>query len=297
VQNVMTLLKVVALLIVSGLLLFVGNGLEEARLTSSSVETLSFTAMGAAMVGVLWAYEGWHYSTFSAGETIDAQRTFPRAIIVGTAALVGIYVLVNIAYIAALGLQRGAQSERIAVEAIEVILGARAGGLIALIILISIFSSANGGVLTATRAYFAMAQDGVFFRKMAEIHPRWKTPTFAIVASCIWAAALAATGTFEELLTYVVFAGWTFYALAAASIFWYRRREPQAIRPFVTPGYPWTPILFIIAAASIVLNTVFVHPGRAMIGAGLVMLGAPAFWLWKRQRSEPSCMGEETSDG
>lgn len=288
VQNWTTALKVGAILVMSVLLLGAGNELGDVSLVPSSMDLSLLAGMGAAMIGVLWAYEGWHYVTFSAGEALDVQRSFPRAIIVGTAALVGIYLLANVAYIAALGPERSAASERIAAEATAAILGPVAGKLIALAILISMFSAANSVALTAPRAYFAMARDGVFFQKMAGIHPRWKTPAFAIAASSAWAAVMAATGTFDELLTFVVFAGWAFYALAAASIFYYRRRDPDAVRPFRTPGYPWTPILFIVTAGTIVLNTVFVHPGRAVVGAGLVLLGAPVYWFWRRKQRPPA---------
>jgi APA family basic amino acid/polyamine antiporter len=275
-----------AILIMSVLLLRGGNGLDGAGFVLPTVEISSLVAMGAAMVGVLWAYEGWHYVTFSAGEVLEPQRNFARGIIVGTAALVGIYVLANIAYIAALGPMRSAASTRIAADAATVVLGPRAGKLIAIAILISIFSAANATVLTASRVYFAMARDGVFFQRMGEINPRWNTPAFAIVASCIWAAVIAATGTFDELLTYVIFTGWGFYALGAASIFYYRRREPDTVRPFRTPGYPFTPLLFILAAATIVINTVWLNPRRALVGVGLVLLGAPVFWFWRaRNRS------------
>jgi APA family basic amino acid/polyamine antiporter len=269
----------------SALLLSRGNGLNDVSLTMPGVEVSVLTAIGAAMLGVLWAYEGWHYVTFSAGEVIDAQRVFPKGIIVGTALLIGIYLLANVAYVAALGLQRSAASERIAAEAVAQVLGASAGKLVAVAILISMFSAANAIVLSGTRVYFAMAQDGVFFKRMGTIHPRWKTPAFAIVASCAWAAVLAASGTFEQLLTYVVFVGWAFYALGAACIFHYRRRTPDALRSFRTPGYPWTPILFILASGAIVLNTVFLHPGQAAIGIGMVLLGAPIFWFWRRNHN------------
>jgi APA family basic amino acid/polyamine antiporter len=235
------------------------------------------------MIGVLWAYEGWQYVTFSAGEVIDPQRNFARGIILGTFALIGIYLLANVAFIAALGLERSAQSERIAAEAVTAILGPHAGKLIAVVILISIFSAANSNVLTATRVYFAMAQDGVFFKRMANVHPRWNTPAFAILASSVWAAVMAMSGTFEQLLTYVVFAGWAFYGLGAATIFYYRCREPEAARPFRVPGYPWTSLLFIGAAAAIVLNTIFLNPVQAVIGIALILLGAPVYWFWRRK--------------
>ncbi|HET9446226.1 MAG TPA: amino acid permease [Steroidobacteraceae bacterium] len=283
-QNWTTAIKVGAILVMSALLLTRGDGLNEAATELPGVEGSLLTALGAAMLGVLWAYEGWHFITFSAGEVIDPQKNFARGIIIGTAALIGIYLLANVAYVAALGVERSASSERIAAEAVSQILGPGAGKLIALAILISMFSAANAVVLTASRVYFAMARDGLFFQRMASIHPRWQTPAFAIVSSCLWAALLAATGTFEQLLTYVVFTGWAFYALGAAAIFYYRRHAPDTPRPFRAPGYPWTPLAFILTAAAIVLNTVFLRPGQTAIGIGLVLLGVPVHWFWRRKR-------------
>jgi APA family basic amino acid/polyamine antiporter len=234
------------------------------------------------MVGVLWAYEGWQYLTYSAGEALDPQRTFPRAIVLGTAALIALYVMANLAYIAALGAEGTARTDSAAADAVSQVVGPAAGKLIALAILISMVSAANGCVLTAPRVFFAMARDGVFFRRLGDIHPRFGTPAFAILAGSGWAAVLAASGTFEQLLTYVVFTGWVFYGLGAASVFVYRRIAPAAERPFRVPGYPWTPLLFIAAAFAIVLNTIVSQPLRAAAGLGVVCLGAPAYLLWRR---------------
>lgn len=283
-QNVTTAIKVGAIVLMSFLLLMNGDGLNEPSAALPVAGGSILTAIGAAMLGVLWAYEGWHFITFSAGEVIDPQRNFARGIIVGTASLIAIYLLANVAYVAALGVQRSAASERIAAEAVSQILGPGAGKLIALAILISMFSAANAVVLTASRVFFAMARDGLFFERMAEVHPRWQTPAFAIVACCAWAAILAVSGTFEQLLTYVVFVGWAFYALGAASIFYYRRHAAGAPRPFRVPGYPWTPLLFILTAAAIVFNTVFIHPGQTAIGIALVLLGVPVYGFWRRKR-------------
>ena len=236
------------------------------------------SGLGTAMIGVLWAYEGWQYVTFAAGETVAPERNFPRAMFIGTAALIGIYLLPNIAYLAALGPEGVARSDRVASEAVTALMGNTAGNLIAAAILVSIFSAANGLTLTAPRVYFAMAGDRVFFRRLADVHPRFGTPAFAIIVSSAWAVLLAATGTFEQLLTYVVFAGWIFYALGAASIFVYRRTRPAAPRPFSVPFYPLTPLLFILAAAAIVLNTFIAQPGRAAVGLAVVLLGAPAYY-------------------
>ena len=282
VQNVSTLIKVVAIAIMSVLLLVLGNGpASTTPMWPATVDTSLLRGIGLAMVSVLWAYEGWQYATFSAGETINPQRTFPRGIVIGTALLIGIYLLVNFAYVAALGTDGAAHSDRIAAEAVGAVFGPVAAKAIAAIILVSMFSAANGIALTSPRMFYAMANDGIFFSRMANIHPRFGTPAFAIVAFCSWAMVLAASGSFEQLLTYVVFVGWIFYALGALAIFAYRRNAPDAVRPFRTPGYPLTPILFVLSAVAIVGNTVIAEPGRAAVGLGMVALGVPAFMLWR----------------
>src|SRR5213595_4121137 len=135
--------------------------------------------------------------------------------------------------------------------------------------------------------YFAMARDGLFFRSLSEVHPRFGTPALAVAASALWATLLTLSGTFEQLFTYVVFASWLFAALAAASIFVLRRRRPDAPRPFRVPGYPMTPALFIAAAAAIVINTIVARPVQALVGLGIVALGLPAYYAWRRARARP----------
>jgi basic amino acid/polyamine antiporter, APA family len=285
VQNVTTALKAGAIVIMSVLLLALGGGAGAAPppdIAGPPAGSL-LAGIGLAMIGVLWAYEGWQYATFSAGETIDPQRTFPRAIVLGTVILIAIYLLANVAYLAALGTTGVMASERVAADAVSAVLGPAAGKVIAAVILVSMFSAANGITLTAPRLYFSMARDRVFFAKLAEVHPRFGTPALAIVVSSVWAMLLAVTGTFEQLLTYVVFVGWIFYALGGLAIFAYRRAQPDTPRPFRTPGYPLTPLLFVVSAAVIVLNTIVSQPARAAIGLGLVVLGVPAFYVWRRK--------------
>lgn len=283
VQNWTTGIKVAAILLLSVVLLWRGTG---APALTGSVWPASITGSllsgaGIAMIGVLWAYEGWQYATFAAGETRDPQRTFPRAIVAGTAALIAVYVLAVVAYVVALGPARAAASPRIAAAATGAVLGAPAARLVAAIILVSMFSAANGIVLTAPRLYFAMARDGVFFERLAQVHPRFGTPALAIVAGAFWSAVLALTGTFEQLLTYVVFTGWIFYALGALSLVVDRRRHPAAVRPFRTPGYPVTPLLFVAAAAAIIVNAVVTEPRQVLVGIVVVLLGTPAFYWWR----------------
>ena len=282
VQGVATAIKVAAILVMSVLLIAVGHGFASTpTLWPAQWSGSLFAGIGLAMIGVLWAYEGWQYVTFSAGETKDPQRIFPLGIGVGTALLIGIYVIANVGYVAALGADGAMKSERIAAESMAALFGPAAGKVIAAIILVSMFSAANGLTLTAPRLFYSMSRDGVFFSKLAEVHPRFNTPAIAIVTSSVWAMVLAASGTFEQLLTYVVFVGWIFYALGALAIFAYRRREPDLYRPFRTPGYPVTPILFVLSAAAIVINTVVTQPRNVIFAIGLMVLGIPAYYMWR----------------
>jgi APA family basic amino acid/polyamine antiporter len=234
------------------------------------------------MIGVLWAYEGWQYVSFSAGETIDPQRTFGRGIVVGTVILIAIYVLANVGYFSALGIDGVAASNRVASDAASAVLGPWAARLLAVVILVSIFSASNGLTLTLPRLFFAMSRDGLFFKRLAEVHQRFGTPAWAIVLTAAWSTVLVLSGTFEQLLTYVVFMSWLWFALAALSIFVFRRREPAAPRPFRTPGYPVTPAVFILAALVIVGNTVIAQPTQSLVGLGITLLGIPAYLWWRR---------------
>jgi len=291
-ENVATAMKVGALLLMSVALISVGKGWHNVgpvwpETWSGSV----FVAAGTAMIGVLWAYEGWQYVTFSAGETRDPQRVFPRAIAVATFSLVLLYVIANVGYISALGPAAAARSDHVAADAMGAILGSASGKLLSALVLVSIFSATNGLMLTAPRLYFAMARDGVFFERLARISPTRGTPVAAIVSLAVWSAVLALSGTFEQLLTYVVFAGWIFYGLGALAVFPLRSRVPDAARPFRTPGYPLTPLLFAASAALLVLNTMRERPTQALAGLGVVLLGTPVFYLWRaRSGARPATL-------
>lgn len=286
-QNWTTGIKVGAILVMSVALLALGHGYSNssAAVWPSAFSGSLVSGFGLAMIGVLWAYEGWQYPTFNAGEVINPGRNFPRAFFVGTVALIGIYLLANFAYIAALGPAGVISSTSVAAESLTVIINPTAAKLIAITILISVFSAANSNLLSCPRVYYAMANDGLFFKKLAEVHPRFGTPAFAIVAGSVWAMILAAAGSFTELLTYVVFSGWIFYGLCAATIFVYRKRYPERDRPYKVPGYPWTPLLFIIAAAVLVANTLFNNlrdqPVKTMLAVGIIALGLPAYLIWR----------------
>ena len=286
VQNWSTGVKVgvILALAVSGLLLGTQGGATASRAFTVPISGSVLSGAGVGLLGVLWAYEGWVNVTNSAGEARDPQRTFARGIVIGTAALVAIYLVANLGYLAALGPDRVAGTQRVAADAVRVLYGPLAAKLIGAAVLVSVFSATNGLALTSPRTYFAMARDGVFFSKLAEVHPRFGTPALAILASAVWAVFLTLTGTFEQLFTYVVFASWLFAGLAAAGVFVLRRRHPGAPRPFRVPGYPLTPALFVAAASVVVANTFVARPVQALAGMGIVLLGTPVYFAWKRAR-------------
>ena len=282
VQNWGTVVKLLAVVLMSVALLsrgFVGSPMPAQTATG----TLSLvSAAGTAMISVLWAYEGWQYVTFSAGEATDPRRSLPIAIGLGTAGIIVVYLLANLAYLAALGPAGVAVSERVAADAVTAAAGPWAGQIVAGAIIISMTSAALAVAITLPRGYFAMARDGVFFARFAEVHPRFRTPAVSIVALCAWASVLALSGTFDQLLAYVIFVGWIFYALGAAAVIVLRKKRPDAHRPYRVPGYPLTPLLFVAAAVALVVNTIAAQPRVAAIGLLMVFAGAPAYLYWKR---------------
>ena len=284
-QNYTTVIKVAGLAGLAFLLIAVGD--PGAVLTSPASASPTARGFGAAMISVLWAYEGWQYVTCLAGEARDPQRTFPRAITLALAAVATLYIVTNIGYVAALGPAAVAQSQRVAADALTVTVGSGAARIVSALILISILSATNASVLSPSRIYYAMARDGVFFARLSEVSPRFGTPAIAIVAGSAWAMVMAATGSFDQLLTYVVFAAWIFYGLGALSIFVYRRKLADVPRPFRVPGYPVTPLLFVASAAALVLNTIASQPTRAAIGLAVVLSGVPAYYWWRRSTRTP----------
>ena len=293
-QNWTTLIKAGAVAVLSVVLLALGHHGHEipAALPATQHGTTLFSAFGLAMIAVLWAYEGWQFGTYSAGEVIDPQKSFPRAFLLGSLILVALYLVANVAYLIALGPAAATASDAIAATAASSVLGPWAGKFIALTILISVFSSTNSVILTAPRVFYAMANDNLFFKKLAEVHPRFGTPAAAIISLGVWSAILACAGKFAELIGGVIFIGWIFYGLGAAAIFPLRRKSPNAKLPYRVPGYPFTPFLFVLAAAAIVANAIilaFYDPAsfqHIVVAIILFLLGLPAYAFWRRHSAQ-----------
>jgi APA family basic amino acid/polyamine antiporter len=293
-QNWTTLVKVGIIILLSAVLLSVGHHAREipAALGVTQHGFGLWSNFGLAMIAVLWAYEGWQFGTYSAGEVIDPQKNFPRAFLAGSLILVGLYLLAVVAYLFALGPAGMAASDTIAATAVGQVLGPWAGKAIALTILISTFSAANSVLLTAPRVFYAMANDNLFFKKLAEVHPRFQTPAAAIIGLGVWSCVLVSAGelgSFKKLIEGVIFIGWIFYGLGAAAIFPIRRASQGIPIPYRVPGYPWTPLVFVIAAAAIVGNAVYVaflDPDQFKnLTAAIVilLLGLPAYLFWRKR--------------
>ena len=238
-------------------------------------------AFGVVMIAVMWAYEGWYYLPFCAGEIRDPSRTVPRALLIGILALVVIYVSVNLSYMLALPIDEMRGVERIAEKAVTALLGVSGARLVAATVAISTLGCNAASVIVISRAAYAMAADGLFFRAAARIHPRYRTPHVAIMITCGWAAALTLTGTYEQLFTWVTFASVVFGVLGGLAIFRLRAAKPDVPRPYRTWGYPWVPALFVVALGVLVVNTVAEKPMESLIGLALVALGLPAYWYWR----------------
>ena len=305
-QNWTTLVKSGLVIVLSLVLLVLGRHAGEipAAVGTSLHGMNLFSNFSFAMIAVLWAYEGWQFGTYSAGEVIEPQKVFPRAFLLGSLILIGLYVVAVMGYLVALGPEAAASSDAIAATAASAVLGPWAGKFVALTILISVFSATNSVVLTAPRVFYAMSRDNLFFKTLAEVHPRFHTPAPAIIALCVWSAVLTLAGGFSELIQGVVFIGWIFYGLGAAAIFPLRAALGTKTLPYRVPGYPWTPIVFLLAAGAVVGNAIYLakrDPSQfrhVIAGLLLLALGIPAYFFWRywNSRRPPSSQNNAESE-
>lgn len=285
--NVITFGKTVAIavLVVIAFLLTKNSGLSFEPLTHANLQGFSLlSAFFAGLIPVMFSYGGWQNLNFVAEEVKDPLRNLPRAILIGVLCVIAVYVSANIAYVHVLSAPALAATKTPAADVAGQLLGERGANAITILIVISSFGFLNLALLSAPRVYYAMAADGLFFKSIAKLSPRFHAPTNAILLQGFLAALFALTNTYDKLVSYAVFADWIFFALAGAALMVFRSMLPNAPRPHPTPLYPLTPLLFIVAGIGIVLST-FVDPEtrlNAMIGAGIITLGVPVYFLWKR---------------
>jgi len=287
--NIFTGMKLVSIscVILAGLIWGSGEvfqqSVQNTSTTGSSLNVLS--AFGLALIGVLWSFGGWQHVTYLSGEAKNPQKNVPLAIVLGVMTVIAVYMLTNVSYMRLLTVQEMIQTDSIAADAVSKVIPF--GGIaIAVIIILSVFATTFIYILTTPRIYFAMALDGMFFKSMARVHPKHNTPANAIIIQSLWATMLVLVwGSFEAVITYVVFIGWLFIMITAFTVFIFRIKRPDAPRPYRTVGYPLTPIAFIIALVLFILNTLIRNPFQAGVGIALTVLGLPFYFYFRRKKT------------
>src|SRR5689334_5492438 len=259
-----------------------GGACEGVAITSGGI-----AGFAAAMIGALWAYDGWNNITFLAGEVKNPGRNLPLALIGGGFVVMGLYLFVNLSYFHVLTptvIASVPASSSVAAEVVRRLLGAVAVTLMAAAMMTSSFGALHASILATARIPYALAKDGLIVKSLAHVSPRTHVPIRALVVQCIWACVVAMSGEYDTLTDYAIFALTLFYALVAASIFIYRRREPETERPYRTWGYPVVPILFLIVSVSLIIQTIVNTPRQSAIGLGLISLGLPVYFLLDRRK-------------
>jgi basic amino acid/polyamine antiporter, APA family len=282
VQKAFTSAKLIGLAIILGSALFYRGNPAVAAPVSAAVP-FSLSHFGVALIACLLAYDGWVQVTYVAGEIKNPNRNILMALAGGVGGCIIIYVLANLAYLHVLSIPEIAASDHVGATAAERVLGASGGRLVAAVILLSIIGTLNGCFLTSPRVYFAQAKDGLFFAKFTEVHPRFRTPSFAIVAQAGWALVLLLSGTYETLIDYAMFALWIFYGLMVLGVILLRRSRPDLPRPYKMWGYPVTPVIFVAVAGYFIGNTAINRPGPSLAALGLIASGVPVYFLWKKK--------------
>ncbi len=285
-QNALTVLKIGSIVAFAALGLFV-----PAKVTPDLHGPLGaipgglLAAFGVAMIAALWTYDGWYGLTCSAGEVRDPGKSLPRGLILGTALVVALYMLLNLVYVRALSVPDMAATPRIAETAAAVLFGPGAARLISLAVLVSTFGCLSSTILYSSRIYLPMAEDGLFFRSLAKVDPKYRTPVASLWAQTAWSLLLTVSGSYSQLYTYAVFAGLVFHGMIGASVFVLRRKLPDHPRPYRTWGYPVVPVLFILSCVLLIGNTLKESPVESFSGLLLVALGLPAYWMFRRRNA------------
>ena len=284
VQTIFMVAKLTGLAIIIGFALFATHVTPVTSSLPLPVSRTTFSSFGVALVGVLWAYHGWHHLAYAAGEVKNPSRVLPRSFFLGMLLIVLVYLFANFAYLRVLPLATMADDrfQRVAAATMQVLWGPHGAAFVSALILCSIFGALNGNILGGARAYFAMARDRVFFSAVGRVHTKFATPAVALLIQGAWSVVLATSGSYKQLYTYVIFTAWAFYAAAIMAVVVLRRRRPELHRPYRVWGYPVLPAAFSVSALIIVGNALVRSPRESGMGLGLVLLGVPVYLLWTR---------------
>ena len=301
VQSFLTLVKLlgIAVIVVGVFVLSSDGSWTHLTPTAGTSQLGGISAFGAAMMAALWAYNGWYLLPVCAGEVSNPQRNVPRGLIIGMLAVLATYLLANFAYFYALPMSEITTANStafptaapVAAKAAETFLGKSGVAFISIAFVVSTLGALNGCVMGQARIPFAMARAGLFFRRLGEVNSKSKAPVWAIIAQSAWGCVLALSGTFDQITTYTIFALWLFFGVTVSAVFVLRRKMPDAVRPYKTVGYPYIPVLFVLVAVWLVINSIVTTPVESMIGLFLIALGLPVYLYFRRKRAN----GRETT--
>jgi basic amino acid/polyamine antiporter, APA family len=284
-QNVTALAYLAAVVAIVALGFIFGHG-SWSHFTSApphGIAPISLKGAGIAMIALLWSYDGWEYLSWVAGEVKNPSRNLPLALFLGIMLIVITYLLANAIFLYALPPQSLAAQTALTDVAMTALFSQHAGRWVSLFIALISFGAGSVVVLGGARIYFSMARDGVFFKGMTRVHPRWKTPVTSLLAQCVWVILLILSGRYEQLYTCFVFMMTLTYVVTVGAVFVLRRTQPDRPRPYRCTGYPWLPIIYMVVGCGFMLSTLFSRPLESLAGLGLALLGVPLYLHWRRQ--------------
>ena len=286
ISNVSTFAKVGALAALVILAATVGGSWDHFSMPSASAGEINlFGALGVAMIGTLFSYNGWYNTNNVAGEVKDPRRTLPLAIIIGLGLCIFVYLAVNWAYLYVMNIDEIAASERIAADVAERLIGPTGGALISLAVMISTFGTINAGMVYIPRITYGMAKEGLFFKQFTYVHPRYRTPSKTIVLLTVLSIFWTILGDFEAIIGAILYVLYIFYILSIIALFILRRKRPDAVRPFKVWGYPITPLFFLLVASGYVISVLLFNFGQSWPGLAVFVVGLPVYWIWFRGKS------------
>jgi APA family basic amino acid/polyamine antiporter len=283
IQNLTASAKYLALVLLVLVSFLVDGASSTPNLTSADTASTSLSLFGLALISILWVYDGWADLTFVSGEVRAPERNLPVALIVGTLAVIAIYLAANVAYVHVLRIGGIAKSQLVAADVAQRVVGNVGVKLVSLAVMISAFGTLNGSIMTGPRIFFAMADEGLFFKKVAAVHPRLNTPYVAIWLAAAMGAVFVMVRNFEQLADTFVLGIWPFYAGGVAAVYVLRKKRPDLVRPYRVWGYPLTPAIFLAAALFLLGNALVT--GTALVVFVILLLGIPAYWVWEAVRT------------
>jgi len=292
IQNVSTVGKVVALFVLAVAIFALGDAQGGALAAAPSLTPWSPGGFGVALIAVLFAYDGWIAATLIAGEIRDPERALPRALGGAAVVIVAVYLAINAAYLYALPLAAMAGSKAVAADAMTRVAGAGGAALVASLVMLSTFGGLNAGLMTGPRVVYAMAEDGLFFRSVASVHPKFQTPHVATAVIVALTVLNASVRTFEQLAEAFVLLLYPFLALTVAAVFVLRQRRPDLPRPYRTTGYPIVPAIFLIGVVAMMANALVKRPSATLLSAGIVAAGLPVYLIWRRKNDRRTFSAE-----